>query len=47
MTKNDSNNIGVSDPVGLLQLGMACIRHSLYPSDAKREAEPMDPKVRI
>ena len=47
MTKNDSNNIGVNNPMGLLQLGMAWIRHSLCPGDVKREVEPVDTKVRI
>ena len=46
MTKNDSNNLGDDDPVGLLQLGMAWIRRTLRFDNAKRKAKPMDTKVR-
>ena len=47
MTKNDSINIGVSDPVGFLQLDMACISHTLYFYNAKRKDKPMDTEVRV
>jgi len=46
VTKNDSNNLGDDDPVGLLQLGMAWIRRTLRFDNAKRKAKPMDTKVR-
>tara|TARA_B100001094_G_scaffold72085_1_gene68278 strand:+ start:164 stop:334 length:171 start_codon:yes stop_codon:yes gene_type:complete len=45
--KNDSNNLGDDNPMGLLQLGMARIRRTLRFGNAKREDKPMDTKVRI
>lgn len=46
VAKNDSNNLGDDNPVGLLQLGMAWIRRTLRFSNAKRKDKPMDTKVR-
>ena len=47
VTKDDSINMGINNPVGFLQLDMACISHTLYFYNAKRKDKPMDTKVRV
>tara|TARA_B110000046_G_scaffold6837_1_gene7197 strand:- start:7128 stop:7358 length:231 start_codon:yes stop_codon:yes gene_type:complete len=46
VTTNDSNNMGISKPLGLLQLVMDRIRRTLHLHNDKRKDKPMDPKVR-